>query len=135
MYSLTDIYVIVTHNMSDNNLTSIKMNACVDFQHYSITYIIPSLGVIGMLLNILAIVVFSKTKSTTIKGDMTKYLIAKLIFDICYSLCKLFPLFRLYCPECLYGMNFRLRYILKNHFSSFQCIKNRRGVGLGLRSP
>ena len=35
----------------------------------------------------------------------------------------------------VFGMNFRLRYILKNHFSSFQCIKNRRGVGLGLRSP
>ena len=63
-------------------------------------YIITSISAIGILLNILNVVVFFKTKSTTIKGDMTKYLIAKSIFDIIYNTCKLFSLFGFLCPQC-----------------------------------
>ena len=38
------------------------------------------------------------------------------------------------CHISLFGMNFRPRNILENHFSSFQCIKKRSRVGLALGS-
>ena len=73
-------------NWSDNSTSGI----CDELLYYGPIYIISPISVIGVLFNLLNIVVFSKTKTTTIKGDMTRYLIAKSIWDICYNLCDLF---------------------------------------------
>ena len=56
--------------------------------------------------------------------------LSKVIFTHSYSILNAYIFIYIY----IFGMNFRLRNILKNHFSSFQFIKNRRGVALGLRS-
>ena len=37
---------------------------------------------------------------------MTKYLIAKSIFDICYNLCTLFPLLNEFCDQCEYTFSY-----------------------------
>ena len=37
---------------------------------------------------------------------MTKYLIAKAIFDICYNLCNLFPLSNVFCLQCEYRFSY-----------------------------
>ena len=79
-------------NLTDSN--SSTTGFCDDLQLFTPAYIITPISVIGILLNVSNILVFLKTKTTTIKGDMTKYLICKSIFDICLNLSNVFPLVR-----------------------------------------
>ena len=102
MYIVAPMF-FMSANWSDN-LTS---GACDDLlYYYAPIYILYPIFVIGIILNILNIVVFFKTKTTTIKGDMTRYLIAKSIVDICYNLCSLFPLLNDFCLQPEYTSSF-----------------------------
>ena len=70
MYSVAPMF-FMSANWSDN----LTAGACDDLlYYYAPIYILYPIFVIGIILNILNIVVFFKTKTTTIKGDMTKYL-------------------------------------------------------------
>ena len=102
MYSVAPMF-FMSANWSDN----LTAGACDDLlYYYAPIYILYPIFVIGIILNILNIVVFFKTKTTTIKGDMTRYLIAKSIVDICYNLCSLFPLLNDFCLQPEYTSSF-----------------------------
>ena len=83
-----------------------KTNICDDLLFVSPAYILMPISVIGIVLNVFTILVFLKTKTSTIKGDMTRYLIAKSIFDICYNICSVFPFLNFVCFQCEYTLSF-----------------------------
>ena len=72
-----------SNNTSDNGI-------CDDLLLYTPMYIIPPVSVVGIFLNILAIVVFFKTKTTTIKGDEHKLLLNARMTFLKGELCHFF---------------------------------------------
>ena len=75
------------------NLTELMQNAskkysrvgfCNKFQFNTTIFISPAISGIGLILNFLNILVFTKTTKKIPKGNMIKYLIAKSVFDFCY---------------------------------------------------
>ena len=101
MYSLIPSFF--GNSTDSNNYTT---GLCDDLIAFAPAYIIAPISVLGILLNAANILVFHRTKTTTIKGDMTKYLICKSIFDICFNIRSVFPLLTFTCVDCDYTHSF-----------------------------